>query len=708
MSDNVRLTSRETRQSNGPVNLFILVTAAVIAFLVMVIPEIQSNRNQTITIGGVSSQEVLAPYSINFESKVLTERARREAASNVAAVYLPPDPNIAIAQIEKLTNALVFITSVRNDGLASPQEKMQDLHALEIFTLDDDDYKRILDLEDSEWQSIGQEATRVLETVLRESLRNDQIGTARSNLPSQIEYSFNIDQRRLITTLVSPLIVPTSLYNEAQTELARDNARALIDPITRQIITGEVIVRRGQIVTEEIYEALSNFGLVNPVEQDNMFIKTGLLVAACALIVGIYFAKSKDKTLVQASSALLIAVIFLVFLGLARFLVIDHTIMPYLYPLAAFGLTLAIVFNMEFGILMAVILSILTVFGQGRDAELTIFYLLPSITGILVVGKARRISSFFGSGALVGVVAAAMVVSFRLGDLYTDWLGLGTLAVSALFNGLVSGTLALLLQHTFAIVLDVPTALQLMDVSRPDHPLMQHILRNAPGTYQHSLQVSNLAEQAAEAIGADRLLVRVGTLYHDVGKTVNSSFFIENQVREKIDSHESVSPEVAAVTIINHVTEGVALAKKYRLPSRVIDFIREHHGTMVTRYQYSQALDEAESPEDVDISKFTYPGPAPRSRETAILMLADGTEARSRANTPTSDDEIRDAINNVIEYAKDSGQLDNTDLTLRDLTIIRESFLETLKRSYHPRIKYPELKREPTQPVVIAEENSAN
>jgi putative nucleotidyltransferase with HDIG domain len=159
------------------------------------------------------------------------------------------------------------------------------------------------------------------------------------------------------------------------------------------------------------------------------------------------------------------------------------------------------------------------------------------------------------------------------------------------------------------------------------------MLRNAPGSYQHSLQVANLAEQAAESIGADSLLVRVGAIFHDCGKAQNPQFFIENQVQENLDPHDDINPVMSARTIIKHVTDGVELAKKHRLPNRIIDFIREHHGTMYTHYQYSQAVKEAEDPESIDKSLFTYPGPKPQSRETALLMLADGTEARPCRST---------------------------------------------------------------------------
>jgi len=467
-------------------------------------------------------------------------------------------------------------------------------------------------------------------------------------------------------------------------------------------MAGEVLVRRGQIIGVGDLESLNVFGLGEPENRSDLLITSGILVALCGLICAMYYnRRRKDELLSETRTIILVAVFFLTFLGIARFLVIDRTVIPWLYPMAAFGLTIAIVLRVETGMLLSLLLAILTVFGHPRDTELALFYILPTFAGIFVIGRARRISSFLGAGAIVSLVGTAMVLIFRIGDSFTDWLGLVSLSASAMLNGLASGTLTILFEYIFSFVLDVPTALQLMDISRPDHPLMQHVLQTMPGSYQHSLQVSNLAEQAAEAIGADRLLVRVGALYHDVGKSENPGFFIENQVRGNVDPHDDISPEIAAATIIKHVTDGVALAKRYRLPSRVTDFIREHHGTLMTRYQYGKALSLVDNPDEVDPKLFTYPGPAPRSKETAILMLADGTEARSRANVARTDEEIRDVINSVINVCKDAGQFDNTDLTLKDLSTIRESFFNTLQRSYHPRIQYPETRRGKTEPVNI-------
>ncbi len=683
--------------------IIILVVSSLIAFAFMVLPEQLGSRGIQINIGEAATEDILAPYSINYESNILTERARQNAANAVEDIYLPSDPNIARHQLNQLDAILTYISSIKNDPLSTNAQKIEDLMAMKNLHLGVDDYSKILAMETSDWQAVGIEAARVLENVLRESLRENQVERARTNLPNIIKFNFKLEQTQITTAIVSDLIVPTSPFSAEETQKARDLAKANVQPIIRQIIAGEAIVRRGEVLAEVDMETLNIFGLTTPEDQTNTYIKNAIVILVCALIILIFFKYRSTTEMRQALAMILVAFFFLLFLGISRFLVMGNTVWPYLFPVAAFGLTISIIFNFEFGALLSLILSFLTVFGFGREAELMIFYLVPGLVAMLMLGDARRLGTFFGVGFAASAFAAAIVVIFRLGDSYTDWLGLGTLLAASLFNGLATATLALLLQHIFASVLDLPTSLQLMDISRPDHPLLQMLLNNAPGTYQHSLQVSNLAEQAADAIGANRLLVRAGTLFHDIGKAANASFFIENQIRDNVNAHDESDPYETSATIINHVIDGVALAKKYRLPSRIIDFILEHHGDNITRYQYAKALELAGGDESkVDREKFRYPGPSPQSRETALLMLADGTEARTRANNPTTDEEILAIIDSAIKHTVDTGQLDNTNLTLKDLNTIKQSFFETIKRSYHPRIKYPEQKPKTTD--VISED----
>jgi hypothetical protein len=356
----------------------------------------------------------------------------------------------------------------------------------------------------------------------------------------------------------------------------------------------------------------------------------------------------------------------------------------------------ASLFGTQVGLVFAFPLAILFAFFGPNAFELTLYNLFGSFLGILALGAGRRIASFFWAAVAIAFAGMAVIVIFRVPQPNPNIVDVLSLTSIAGLNGIASSSLTVLLQYFIAQLMGTTTALQLMEISRPDHPLLQFILRNAPGTYQHSLQVANLAEQAAERIKADPLLTRVGALYHDAGKALNPFFFIENQLPGIPNPHDELDPTSSAETIIRHVPDGLELARKYRLPRRIQSFIAEHHGTMITRYQYVKAVEAAGGDEaQVDPAKFRYPGPRPHLRETAILMLADGCEARMRAERPKDEAELRALVKSVIENRLTTGQLDNTDLTLRDLDTIVDSFTASLRGTYHPRLEYPILERRP-------------
>ncbi len=688
------------------VKIIILAISGILAFFALILPQSYSQTSYPMEIGDVASEDILAPYSLTFESEVLTEEARQEAAATVDTIYLPTDPSIGRRQVENLRTVLYYISTVRQDGYATQEQKISDINAIENLSLSEDMISSILQLNETRWDDIQSEATDVLEQVMRNTIRETDLYSAKRNVASLVDFSLPEEQTEIVVELVEPFIIPNSLFSEEQTEAAIADARQSVDPIIRSFISGETIVRRGQIIREVDYEALQRYGLIQPSDRVQDIIGAGILTVLISITVGLYFTYQQENVDYSIKALLLIAVTFLLFLSVARFTIIDRTILPYVYPLAAFGLTLFIIFNFEVAAFFSVILGVMTAYGLSKGFDLTIFYILPTFVGMLALGKARRISVFLGSGITIGVAGIAIIFGYRLPDSVTDWIGIATLSGVSLINGVGASALTLLLQYIFSHILGTTTALQLLDISRPDHPLLQKLLRNAPGTYQHSLQVANLAEQAAEAIGADSLLVRVGAIFHDCGKAKNPQYFIENQVQEELNPHDDIDPVVSANTIINHVKDGVEMAKKYNLPKRIIDFMREHHGTMYTHYQYAQAVKNADDPESVDKEQFTYPGPRPQSRETALLMLADGTEARARAEVPKDEEELRELINTVFDFYEQNHQLDDTNLTLKDLEDVKESFFRTLKGSYHPRVQYPALetsstKTEPGLPETI-------
>jgi cyclic-di-AMP phosphodiesterase PgpH len=682
--------------SRSFLRMALLVIAGIIVLAELLYPVAIRPSTFPLAEGEVAAQDILAPRSYSFTSQVLTDVARQDAENGVRRIYLPADPGVARHQIEELRASLDFISMVRSDVYSTTDQKIVDLSHLASLNLNEDTKKQILLLNNTRWQEIQQESLRVLEQVMRNTIRDDQLNEFKGNVPTLISLSFSQDQAGEIASLITPFIIPNSLFSDELTQTARLDARNAVVPITRSYISGETIVRRGQVITPVMIEALEVFGLVEPADSTHKTLAAVSLIFLVGFFAALFVTQRSLPPLEDFRNLLLIAVTFLLFLYGARLVIPNRVIIPYLFPLPAFGLVVASLFSVEIGLVFSLLLSILAAYGLPNSLDLTLFYVLTSFCGILVLGKGRRIASFFWAGIAIGASGSAVLLSYRLLDSYTDWLGITTLVGTAFLNGIASASLTLLLQFLFSQLLGLPTVLQLMEISRPDYPLLQFLLRNAPGTYQHSLQVANLAEQAAETIGADALLSRVGALYHDVGKSINASFFIENQVPGNIDSHDDLDPTKSAATIIQHVSDGLQLTRKYRMPPRIRDFISEHHGTLITRYQYTRAVEAAgDTPELLNVELFRYPGPAPRSRETALLMLADGCEARARAELPKDEIALRQLIKQVIDYCQKEGQLDNTSITLRDLNQIAASFFTTLKNIYHPRLRYPDLIEEP-------------
>ena len=668
----------------------LLVLVSIISYGALELPQAVRPAASQIQIGEVSPSDYQAPKTDSYISEVRTEDQRIAAENAVQPVYGSPDPAMARRQIERLRATLQYVTLVRLDPNSSLQQKKDDIAALSDVTLPSQTVDQILALTRARWDPIQQEALNVLEQIMRRSIRDQEMDSVLRSIPSLVSLSLDETQASIISELVAGFVTPNSLYNKELTQAAKKAARDAVQPVTQEYKAGEIIVSRGQIVKPVQLEALLKFGLIEQPNPWQDYAGAGALVIMLAALVWLYFSRRRSQFLYSARSLVVVAILFLIFVIGARLTIPDRTLLPYAFPLAGLGLLLATLFGVEAGIVFSIVISLLVPYNLPNAFDLMPYYLLSALTGVLVLGAARRVWTFFRAGMAISGAAIAMLLAFRVPYTTVDAVAIIQLAGAAIFSGLAAASIALLLQYFLAQTLGLTTALQLIEISRPDFPLLQFFLRNAPGTYQHSLQVANLAEQAAELIGADALLTRVGALFHDVGKSMNPAFFIENQVQGEMNTHEDIDPAEAASTIISHVTDGVALARKYRLPRRIDDFILEHHGTMLTRYQYNQALEAAGGDKSkVDEKNFHYPGPSPRSRETALLMLADGSEARTRAERPQNEEDMRRIVLSTIEHAQKQGQLDNTQLTLRDLSLISDAFINVLRGTHHPRISYP-------------------
>jgi putative nucleotidyltransferase with HDIG domain len=669
----------------------LVLTSAALIFVALLSPLLKNRSEPLLIEGQIAGRDYRSPAELTYTSQVITTQRQDAAERAVAPIYTAPDTRVARRQLEQLRTVLAYISSVRADSFATPDQKLDDLAAIEDLHLRRETAEAILGLTESRWQAVQQEAIVVLERVMGSTIRTEGVQDARNRLPVLVSLSLSESQAEIVAELAAAFVAANSQYSDSQTLAARQEARQKVEPVSVTYEPGQTVALRGEVLTAADIEALQQLGLTRIEQRWQDYASAALLTVLVVAFMYFYIRRRRIVLMREARSLTLITLLFLVFLLAARLMIPNSTVVSFAFPLAAYSLTVAL-FGPELALVSSLPLAILSAYGLSNSLELTLYYLVGSLFGVLGLGQARRLTSFFWAGAAVAVAGTFIILVYHLplSDIETSQLA--TLAGAALFNGLASASLAVLLQFTLAQFLGMTTPMQLIDLTRPDHPLLRILLREAPGTYQHSLQVSNLAEQAAERIGADAVLTRVGALYHDVGKTINPGFFIENQVPGLTNPHEGLKPEESARIIIRHIPDGIELGRRYRLPQRVLDFISEHHGTMIARFQYSLALEAAGGDKSqVDEELYRYPGPKPRSRETAILMLADGSEARVRAERPDDEEGVLKVVKEVIANRMSLGQLDDTRLTLHDLNEIAESFTVTLRGVYHPRLVYPKI-----------------
>lgn len=641
----------------------------------------------SVVIGERASQEVVAPQTITYESAVATQRQRESAAASVGTLYGSPDLRIGRVQQERAQIIFNFADVVRADVLADAPTKISYLQAIEGITIEPQVAQDILAFTSAEFTAVKDDILRIVEEVMRQEIRESDEVEARQLARRQISFFLNAAQERVVTSLAPQFVQVNTFPDEAATMQKRSEAIANVAPVTRSILKDERIIRVGDVIDAEDVEMLEMLGLLR---QDTDWAQIISVVTAAVLAVTliiVYWQLFEREHVPSNRYLLIFAMLILVFTLGAKLMLPGRTALSYLFPAAALSMLIAVIFNTRLSILVTMVEAALVGYIAGSSLEFTVYYAMGGLIAVLTLRDVQRINAFFRAGLIAAVANMAVIVIFRLPQEpqsaeFLRLLGWG------LANGLISASLTLAGLFFMGSVFGIITTLQLQELSRLDHPLLQELLRRAPGTYHHSIMVANLAEQAAELVAASGTLVRVGAFYHDVGKMNRPPFFIENQAG--INPHDSLDPYSSARIIISHVSDGLALARQYKLPDRIRDFIAEHHGDNVVTMFYKKAQEMADGDgSQVDSSRFRYPGPRPRSRETAIVMLADSVEAISTALRPDTEAEIEKLVNSIVEGHLKAGQLDNSGLTLGELQHIRSSLIKTLKGRFHVRVRYP-------------------
>jgi cyclic-di-AMP phosphodiesterase PgpH len=673
--------------------LFIGGATLAVAIVILTVPDSSANNTLSLSVGDVTGTDILAPSSITYVSQVQTDLAREAASAAVPDVYDPPDSRVARQQVARAQQVLDYISSVRSDSFATPDQRLSDLNALTDLTLDSKLANSLLALTESDWAAVRAEVVNVIERVMSGQVRGDRVEEARNQVPALVSVSLPEAEADMVTQMAEPFIASNSFFNEAATGAAREAAREAITPISQSFVQGQTVIGRGRLITAADIEAVTALGLLKPTTppwQDT--VGDGLTALICLAIFGIYMGRSNPKFFQSPKVMIFVAGVTLVFLLTARLVMPGRTVLPFIFPSTALAMLVAVAVGPDAAVIVAVIFAALVNNISNGRLDITAYVAVGGIVAALTLGRAERANSYFLAGLVSAIVNVGTILIFELADPTADALGIATLIGASFVNGLISAGATLAVFFVLGWLFDIYTPLQLIDLARPNHPLLQYLLRQAPGTYQHSLQVANLAEQASERIGANTALIRVGSMFHDVGKALHPEFYIENQL-EGQNPHDGLQADISAQVIIEHVPNGLKMASKHRLPRAIRNCIAEHHGTNLTYYQYQRAVQDAGGDEKlVDKRQYQYPGPKPQTKETAIIMLADGCEAKARADRPRTEEEIEKIVRYIFDRTLSANQLDECDLTMHDLELIRESFVETLKSFFHSRITYPEEK----------------
>lgn len=663
--------------------VFIALTTLVLAV------QWPSSGRFALSVGEVSPVDIRAPASIDYISETATEEARLQAERRVTDVY-EPVRGVRSQQLERAREVFALIDGWRADDSLTAAQKVAAVQALPDLQLDVGDIAGILSLDEEAWGRVKTETPPVLNAILLAEIRDTTLAGARRRVPSYIDLRAE-DEAAAVTALVRALLKPNMLPNAERTEAARAEARAAVAPQTEQYAAGEIIVRAGDVLNARHIEALEKLGLYQP-GLDWWEVGSALLVAcALAALFGLYTFRTGSEELADPRRMSLLLALLAGFLVLAKLMVPDSTVLQYFFPLGALTMLIAALLGVPWMLLVTLYFGVVLGFLASEPLPVMTYAMIGSAIGALVLGRGERTGAFVRAGFAVTLSNLVIIVAFEAPFTALDLTGYAQLAAAAVVNGALAASLTLIGFYFFGAIFDIATPLRLMELSRPNHPLLHDLVTKAPGTYHHSLLVSNLAEQAAEAIGADPFLTRVGSYYHDVGKIIRPHFFVENRA-DGVDPHTQLDPWSSAQIIISHVKDGLDLARKNKLPRRIRDFIAEHQGTGLVRVFYQRAL-EAAGPEGVNEKDFRYPGPRPRSKETALLMLADSCESAVRASRPQSREEIDEIVRKIINQKLIEGELSECPMTLQDLETARKVFVRSLKGVHHPRVVYPEIAR---------------
>lgn len=672
-----------------------LKTLSFIGFTVLMTAIIASQNFffQNIIENGISKRDIIAQKTLTVEDVKRTEQHKKEVAQKVEPVMAPAEDEFIKNNLQTLQ------TSVMQIRKKEVQEAVKKEEIGILFDLSDNSKKDfiinfLLKADENSLHEVFDKANLTLTNILRVGITERDY--EKDNIDKIILNNLvsNVSKRQVsvIKAVLEQVIVPNLVVDEFATEIARKNAQNSVKPYEVVFQKGDKILFEGEPVTRLKRDALRQAGY-NVYELN----WTGLAAIYIIVFIGTFlflcYMKFFEKEFLEpkylAVSAFL--TLFLAFIGV----ILPTGFSPYVIPIPAFLILMSIFTKPRIAFVATVILLSIMSIGYQYNIQYLVAFLVLSLFSVIAISQIRYAErvDVIKTGFNIGLAGLLVVFSIYILEkclIEVDNVLLikncSFILLNGIFSAIIASGLMPLLESMFKII----TPYGLAELGDHNQKLLKRLQMDAPGTYHHSLMVSNLCEAAAEAIGADPILARVGALYHDIGKLKRPLFFVENQSYFLIENpHNKFTPRISKMIITAHPKDGIEIAKEYRLPQVVQNFIIQHHGEGLASYFYNQAVQE-EGVENVKEEQFRYPGPKPNTKETAILMIADAVESAVRSLKNPTPEEIETMINKIIVERLNDGQLSDSPLTLKDIKTIAATFSRILRGMQHNRIKYQE------------------
>ncbi|MGI8658711.1 MAG: HD family phosphohydrolase [Candidatus Limnocylindria bacterium] len=670
----------------------VAVAAIVAASLFLILSANITLGQEDLAAGEVAERDIRAPRDATFVSASETEAEREAAAAavqDVTQTLEPPADNQAdqLGEFDALSRRVVRILELRDDGTITAVD-VNDRLAEDVPEIAVRHRELVAAMSLPRWEVVGGAARAALESTLAVSVREDEVIRIRSSVRDLITNDLAEDERSLAGNLAASLVEPNVIISDQLTADARNQARASVAPVEVEVVVGEMIVAEGQRLTVGDVERLEELGLTRPRVEAGTVVGNALIATLIAALLAGFLLRFEPEIWHRNRSVLLFF-LALVVSAVAIRIAADRTLWAFAVPTSASVLLVAILLRNSVGAAMAVALGVLAGVMNREALEPAVYVMAGGIVALLTITRAERLNAFVRVFVALAATNIAVVIAFSLLE-QRDIAAVVQLGAIGLVNAFLSVILAVGSFAMLGNIFGIMTVFQLLELANPSNRLLRRLLLETPGTYHHSVMVGNLAERAAETIGADPLLARVAAYYHDIGKMKNPLAFIENQAGAH-NIHDDLNAETSARIIAGHIRDGIDLGYEHGLPVQVIGYIPQHHGTSVMTFFHQKALRDVGGREElVNEGTYRYPGPKPQTREAAIIMLADGVEASVRSLDTKDEPSIRGMVDRIVDARVEDGQLDDAELTLKNIRQIKDAFVGQLLGMYHSRIKYPD------------------